>query len=59
MEIAVKIGTMPGEARWPQAKGDKSGADLTDLGLKVAPAEDGAGVTVTEVAPTARPPSAA
>ncbi|MCX7347610.1 MAG: DegQ family serine endoprotease [Alphaproteobacteria bacterium] len=50
-EIAVKIGVMPGEDQMAAAKGDKSGADLKDLGLKVVPAEDGAGVTVTEVAP--------
>ncbi|MFO1034540.1 MAG: PDZ domain-containing protein [Hyphomicrobiales bacterium] len=50
--ITVKIGAMPGET--PKMAGvtkpDK-GFDLSDLGLKLAPADDGAGVKVTEVDP--------
>jgi serine protease Do len=52
MTVAVKIGTMPNDvkmaARTPQP--DDS-TDLTSLGLKLGPAEDGAGVKIVEVAP--------
>ena len=54
MDISVKIGTMPSD---PKMASKDSGNDteksvsLADLGLKVAPAQDGAGVTVLEVAP--------
>lgn len=53
MDITVKIGTMPREPKMASA-GDGAAGDslsLADLGLKVAPAQDGAGVTVVEVAP--------
>jgi serine protease Do len=55
MEIEVKIGTMPDEPKMASATGggtEKDGSlSLSDFGLKVAPAQDGAGVTVTEVTP--------
>jgi serine protease Do len=50
--ITVKIGAMPGET--PKMAGvtapDK-GFDLSSLGLKLAPADDGAGVKITDVDP--------
>jgi len=54
MELSVKIGTMPGEPKMAskEAGPDSDGSvSLADFGLKVAPAQDGNGVTVTEVAP--------
>ena len=54
MDLSVKIGTMPGEPKMASkegAKGDDASVSLADFGLKVAPAQDGAGVTVTDVAP--------
>ncbi|MFN4142281.1 Do family serine endopeptidase [Aestuariivirga sp.] len=54
MELSVKIGTMPGEpklAAKDAGKDAEQGVSLADFGLKVAPAQDGAGVVVTEVAP--------
>lgn len=53
-EIEVKIGTMPDEPKMAAAEtgGKKEqSVSLSDFGLKVAPAEDGAGVLVTEVEP--------
>jgi serine protease Do len=52
MTLAVKIGTMPNDksvASKPDSKTDST--DLTSLGMKLGPAEDGAGVQVTEVTP--------
>jgi serine protease Do len=52
MTLAVKIGTMPNDksvASKPDSKADST--DLTSLGMKLGPAEDGAGVQVTEVTP--------
>ncbi|MCA3572897.1 MAG: Do family serine endopeptidase [Aestuariivirga sp.] len=54
MDISVKIGTMPADPQMAAAPGEKKAEEsvsLADFGLKVAPAQDGAGVTVTEVAP--------
>jgi serine protease Do len=54
MDIDVKIGTMPAEAKKASNDSGKEaakGVELSGLGLKVVPAEDGAGVTVTEVEP--------
>ena len=51
MDISVKIGTMPGDPKMAAFKGGGNGGDLSGLGLKVAPAQDGAGVVVVEVAP--------
>ncbi len=49
--ISVEIGKMPG-SREVAAVPDKSApVSLADLGLKVMPADDGAGVTVTDVDP--------
>ena len=53
-EIEVEIGTMPAETKMgAKEDGEKSdkGVSLSGLGLKVVPAEDGAGVMVTEVSP--------
>jgi len=54
MNLEVKIGTMPDDpkmaAKDGKDAGDKS-VSLANLGLKVAPAQDGPGVTVTEVEP--------
>jgi serine protease Do len=53
MDLSVKIGAMPAEQNMAAAKGGEAeeGQSLADLGLKVAPAQDGAGVTVVEVTP--------
>jgi len=55
MDLSVKIGTMPGDPKMASSEGGAKGGDgsvsLADFGLKVAPAQDGAGVTVTDVAP--------
>jgi serine protease Do len=54
MDIEVKIGTMPGEPKMASKDGgtqQEGSLSLSDFGLKVAPAQDGAGVVVTEVAP--------
>ena len=54
VDISVKIGTMPTDPKMASKDGGKSAdgsVSLADLGLKVAPAQDGPGVTVTEVAP--------
>jgi serine protease Do len=54
MDITVKIGTMPDEpqmAAKDSGKAEPSSLSLSDFGLKVAPAQDGAGVTVVEVTP--------
>ncbi len=54
MDITVKIGAMPDEPRMasnnPQGDSDAT-VSLANLGLKLAPAQDGAGVTITDVAP--------
>ena len=50
--INVKIGILPGEMPKMASTGKgQKGLDLSDLGLKVAPAEDGAGVRITELNP--------
>ena len=55
MDLEVKIGTMPDEPKMASKDGKEDSADksvsLANLGLKVAPAQDGPGVTVTEVEP--------
>ena len=51
MTVAVKIGTMPSDMRMASKVGKADTTDLTSLGLKLGPAEDGAGVQVMEVAP--------
>jgi serine protease Do len=53
MDISVKIGTMPDEPKMASKESGKAetSLSLSDFGLKVAPAQDGAGVTVTEVEP--------
>jgi len=49
--LSVEIGKMPGSKEMAGSKMEAP-ASLADLGLKVAPADDGAGVTVTDVDPT-------
>jgi serine protease Do len=52
MNVSVEIGKMPTSDQMADAKpAESSNANLTSLGLKLAPAQDGAGVTVTDVAP--------
>jgi serine protease Do len=52
MTLAVKIGTMPKDARIAARTAQpEESTDLTSLGLKLGPAEDGAGVQVTDVTP--------
>ena len=50
MDVTVKIGTMPDDPRIAHAGANTSGS-LAGLGIEVAPAEDGAGVTITAVNP--------
>jgi serine protease Do len=51
VEMEIAIGTMPGETRVASGAPARSAAPLNALGLRLAPAEDGAGVRITEVAP--------
>jgi serine protease Do len=54
--VNVKLGTMPLDQQQAAAPAPAKAepADLASLGLKVAPAEDGAGVKVIEVAPNSQ-----
>ncbi len=49
--VNVKIGTMPGESPKMASKVKAAPASLTDLGIDVAPADDGAGVKVIGIKP--------
>ncbi len=54
MDIAVTIGTMPGEPKMASRETGKPAektVSLAKLGLSVAAGQDGAGVTITEVTP--------
>ena len=55
MDLDVKIGTMPDDKKMAATDTKEDSADksvsLANLGLRVAPAQDGPGVTVTEVEP--------
>jgi serine protease Do len=51
MTVAVKIGTMPNDVKMASKSSTPESTDLTSLGLKLGPAEDGAGVKIVEVAP--------
>lgn len=52
MTVAVKIGTMPNDVRMAaRTSQPEESTDLTSLGMKLGPAEDGAGVKVVDVAP--------
>jgi serine protease Do len=56
MDISVKIGAMPNEPKMASATPGQNDepqgtASVASLGIKVAPAQDGAGVTITEVTP--------
>jgi serine protease Do len=53
--IKVKIGTMPGEAPKMASTGeDQKGLSLSDLGISIAPADDGAGLRITELDPSSK-----
>ncbi|MBC8038026.1 MAG: Do family serine endopeptidase [Rhizobiales bacterium] len=54
MDVAVTIGTMPEGQRMASAGGNSGGSVLKGLGIQVAPAADGEGVTVTGVEPNSR-----
>ena len=49
--VTVEIGKMPGSKEMAAAPRQSEPATLADLGLKVMPADDGAGVKVTDVDP--------
>jgi serine protease Do len=49
--LMVAIGKMPGSKEVAAAPDTSKPATLADLGLKVIPADDGAGVTITDVDP--------
>lgn len=49
--ITVTIGTMPGERQAAVSQSNEAPASLATLGIEVAPADDGNGVTITAVAP--------
>jgi serine protease Do len=51
MTIAVKIGAMPTDMKMAGKTQPDEPADMTTLGLKLGPAEDGAGVKIIEVKP--------
>jgi serine protease Do len=51
MTVTVKIGTMPNDMKMASRGGAPETSDLASLGLKLGPAEDGAGVKIVEVAP--------
>lgn len=51
VDVSVKIGTMPGEPKMASNSGTSGSSSLGNLGLKLAPAQDGNGVTVVDVAP--------
>jgi serine protease Do len=52
MTVSVKIGKMPGEqANVGPAPDEREPTSLADLGLQLAPADDGAGARITEVDP--------
>lgn len=52
MTIDVKVGKMPGEAPKMASTGkSQQGLSLSDLGINVAPAEDGSGVRITDLDP--------
>jgi serine protease Do len=52
MDVSVEIGKMPANEQMANAQpAEPSHTDLASLGLRLAPAQDGQGVTVTDVAP--------
>ena len=52
MTLDVAIGKMPGDNKVASASGKGGGSSLEGLGLKLAPADDGAGVKITGVDPS-------
>jgi len=51
MDLSVRIGVMPTDQKMASTEGAAQSGSLAVLGLTVAPAQDGAGATITEVAP--------
>lgn len=51
MTVAVKIGTMPSDPKMASNAEPAAPTDLAALGLKLGPAEDGAGVKIVDVKP--------
>ncbi len=51
MDVTVDIGVMPTDKQMASAKSTEGPASLSSLGIQVAPAEDGNGVTITSVEP--------
>jgi serine protease Do len=54
IDVSVKIGTMPSDPKLAANTGTKKtdeNVSLGNLGIKVAPAQDGAGVVITDVDP--------
>jgi serine protease Do len=51
MTVAVKIGAMPTDMKMASNAAPDEPADMQSLGLKLGPAEDGAGVKILEVKP--------
>ncbi len=51
MELSVKIGVMPNDPKMAGAATPDKNANLTSLGIELAPAPDGAGVQITGVQP--------
>ncbi len=53
MDITVKIGTMPGEPKMASRETTEPAPaiSMVNLGIRIVPAQDGAGVTITEVKP--------
>ncbi len=51
MTVSVKIGAMPTDMKMAGRAQPEEPADMSNLGLKLGPAEDGAGVKVLEVKP--------
>ncbi len=51
MTLAVKIGDMPTNMKMASKQQPAEPADMTALGLKLGPADDGAGVKILEVQP--------
>ena len=50
--VNVELGTMPGEVAKMMGKTkEKAKVDMSDLGIAVAPADDGAGVKITDLDP--------
>ena len=51
MTLAVKIGDMPNTMKMASKQQPQEPADMSELGLRLGPADDGAGVKILEVKP--------